>query len=171
MKKNIIIAASLLLLAGATAFAQENRKEDKKMSPEQKLEMKANRMAGKLLLSDEETAKFTPVFKEYIKSDRAIKAKYRPEDRKKANLSNSEIDASIRKEFKKSQEILDLRVEYYEKFSKVLSARQIREMYKIEQEDLHGAQYRHYMNKGPQHGFGKSPRNCPQNCPENKAEK
>ena len=70
-----------------------------------------------------------------------------------------------------NQEILDLRVEYYEKFSKVLSARQIREMYKIEQEDLHGAQYRHYMNKGPQHGFGKGPRNCPHNCPENKAEK
>lgn len=171
MKKNFIIAAALLLLAGATAFSQENRKEDKKLSPEQKLEMKANRMAGKLLLSDEETAKFTPVFKEYIKSDRAIKAKYRPEDRKKANLTNSEIDASIRKEFKKSQEILDLRVEYYEKFSKVLSARQIREMYKIEQEDLHGAQYRHYMNKGSQHGFGKGPRNCPQNHPENKAEK
>lgn len=53
-----------------------------------------------------------------------------------AKITGMSEDEAIRREFKKSQEILDLRVEYYEKFSKVLSARQICEMYKIEREDL-----------------------------------
>lgn len=152
MKKIFTLSAALLLLAGTMAFAQEQKApaaDHKQLTPEQRAEMKADRITEKLLLSDEAAAKFKPLYKTYTLETQAINKKYRPEIHKGTPKTDAEIDSDIRKGFQKSQEILNLRIAYYEKFIKILSPRQVREMYRIEKEQAEKAQFHKYMKNHP----------------------
>ena len=136
MKKNLILCLAAIAFSITAANAQ-NPGPKERLSPEKRAENQARNMAAKILLSDAQTAQFVPIYKEYSLKMLEAFAKNRPEREKIQNgertpKSDSEIDADIRKEFKLSQEILDIRVAYYEKFLKVLSPRQIKEMYKEE---------------------------------------
>lgn len=146
MKKNFLLSAALLLAAGAMAFAQPQNQvaERQQLTPEQRAENKASIISNRLLLSDDTAAKFIPLYKEYALNIQAINKKYRPEKKKAIEKTDSEIDADIRKGFKKSQEILDNRIAFYEKFIKVLTPRQVREMYKIEKEQAQRAEFRKF---------------------------
>lgn len=146
MKKNFLLSAALLLVAGAMAFAQPQNQvaEKQELTPEQRAENKARIISDRLLLSDETAVKFVPLYKEYSLNIQAINKKYRPERKRSSEKTDSEIDADIRKGFKKSQEILDNRIAFYEKFIKVLTPRQVREMYKIEKEQAQKAEFRKF---------------------------
>lgn len=137
--KKYIITTAVALLATAMLFAQPRGGADHKpsMTPEQRFEFKANDMASKLFLSDEVASDFKPMYKAYCKELMEINARYRPAVKKGGEgdfqpRTDKEIDQAIRAGFDKSQDILDLRKAYYEKFSKILTARQISEMYKLE---------------------------------------
>lgn len=137
MKKTIIIAALLLVSSAFAATAQTASSGAKsKPSPEEMTEKMASIMAEKLLLSDETSAKFIPLYKEFNLAFFEVNKKYKKDHELK---TDKEIDASIRADFSKSQEILDLRKAYYEKFLKVLSPRQIREMYRLEKNAVNKA--------------------------------
>ena len=147
MKKNFIISAIILLAAGITAFAQPQGQKNKKQmpSPEQRMEAIASHMAEKLLLSDDQSAQFIPVYKEYTAELQAINMQHKKHKMHDGSRrTDSQIDADIRDNFKKSQEILDLRVAYYDKFVKILNPRLVNEMYKIEKEQAQKAEFSRY---------------------------
>lgn len=141
----------MLLMAGAMAFAQTpgNNNQREKLTPEQKAEISARHMADELLLSDKDAADFIPVYAAYKMDVKAISAKYRIERKPSSEKTDAEIDAEIRSNFQKSQEILNNRIAYYEKFTKILSPRQIREMYKVEKEHSKQADFKKFMKNHP----------------------
>ena len=136
MKRILILCIAATVLSATAANAQKPEGKQR-VSPEMRAEKQARNMAAKILLSDEQTAQFVPIYKEYSLKMLEAYAKFRPEremvrNGEKTPKTDSEIDADIRKEFQLSQEILNIRTGYYEKFLKILSPRQIREMYKEE---------------------------------------
>lgn len=145
MKKLVMISAAMMLFASA-AFAQDKTDAPKaKLTPEEVAQRQAVRMAEKLMLSDAENEKFIPLYQAYKVDLNAINKKYRVERAKvepgqtPAPKSDKEVDQQIRAQFAKSQEILDQRVAYYEKFLKILTPKQIQQMYKAEKEQANDA--------------------------------
>lgn len=150
MKKKLFIVAAMLLCFAAAANAQEQPKQQR--SPEEMMQVKAENMASKLLLSDKDAEKFIPVYVNFLKSNKAINEKYRPNrpktaDGQRAKQTDKDIEAQLRTQLAKSQEILDLRKAYLDKYLAVISARQVRELYKIEKEQQH----QHMMKHGGHH--------------------
>lgn len=138
MKKLLVVVAlvaSALVLNAQTPQGGAAPKGKKEFDPEKMAQFAAQKMSEELLLTDEAAAKFIPVYKQYKADFAAIVEKYRPKKGEvRAQHTDADVDAEIRAGFVKSQEILDLRVNYYEKFCKVLSARQIKQMYRVEKE-------------------------------------
>ena len=65
MMKKMFLGAAFALMLVMPANAQRNQNAQK-MSPEEAIEMKTNRMAKRLMLDDATTAKFAPIYKEYL---------------------------------------------------------------------------------------------------------
>jgi len=152
MKKTLILAAMMLLCLSTAAVAQEQPKEPQR-NPEEMIQKRADAMASKLLLSDADAAKFVPVYVNFQKEFMAINEKYRQERPKDENgkavkQTDKQVEESLRAQFAKSQEILDLRKTYFEKYLKVISPRQIRELYKLEQEQMHHHHQNHNGKPG-----------------------
>lgn len=162
MKKILLLSAAMLMMASAAfaqnnnaAAGQQNEQQKVKLTPEQRAQHSAEVMAGKLLLSDADAAKFIPVYKAYKMAMKEVNVKFRPakraEELKGTPLTDKEIDAMIRNNFAKSKAILDLRQEYYEKFLKVLSVKQVKKIYDVEKEQADKAAQRRWAAK---QGFG-----------------
>lgn len=140
MKKIFTLATAVLFAAVSMAFAQprgygHNDGDGQRATPEERAERMARGMAEQLALSDDAAAKFIPVYKAFHMEQMAINKEYRPERKAEGeSYSDAEVDAMIRKDFEKSQKILDLRKAYYEKFLGVISPKQIRAMYQKEKE-------------------------------------
>lgn len=135
-----------MMLFASAVFAQDKTDAPKaKLTPEEVAQRQAVRMAEKLMLSDAENEKFIPLYQAYKVDLNAINKKYRVERAKvepgqtPAPKSDKEVDQQIRAQFAKSQEILDQRVAYYEKFLKILTPKQIQQMYKAEKEQANDA--------------------------------
>lgn len=144
MKKLLVV---LVVAFSALALNAQNPGEGApkgrpQFDPEKMAQFAAQKMAEELLLTDDAAADFIPVYKQYKKEFGEINAKYRPKKEEKPQArTDASIEAEIKANFDKSQEILDLRKAYYEKFSKVLSQRQIQQLYRIEKtigEKAHG---------------------------------
>jgi len=138
MKKNLLLSFAAMILSFIALNAQPapkaNADQGKKPDPEAIAKFQAEKMAATLLLGDDCTAKFIPLYTEYQKALRQVFKKYMPAkctgepDQKPAAITDKDIDAQIRAEFAKSQDILNVRTSYYEKFLGVLSPRQIKQM-------------------------------------------
>lgn len=150
MKKSILIIAALTLMA-AISYAQpkcREKCEKHEMNPEQMSEKFAQHIADELALDDAASARFIPVYKQFRMELMDINKAYAP-CKCKETLSDAEVDSMLRKDFEKSQKILDLRVAYYDKFLKVISPKQIRAMYKEEREFSQKAFHGHFKMKCP----------------------
>lgn len=135
----LTVALTLSLSAAAQTPARQKatkapRTEAKaKVSPEQRDEAQARRIAGQLALDDKTAAKFIPLYKAYradlrkLRTDRKARA-VAPD----SLLSDQAADAAIKADFDHQQQVLDLRRSYYKKYSDVLSAKQIRRVYQLE---------------------------------------
>lgn len=135
----LTVALTLSLSAAAQTPARQKapkapRTEAKvKVSPEQRDEAQARRIAGQLALDDKTAGKFIPLYKAY----RADLRKLRTDGKTRAIapdslLSDEAAAAAIKADFDRQQQVLDLRRNYYKKYSDVLSAKQIRRVYQLE---------------------------------------
>lgn len=121
-------------------FAQQQADRTKKkprFTPEQMMEMQTNRIVKALALDDATTAKFTPVYTQYLKDLRECRAeawKQMKQDKaeagkqpgaKKEMLTDAEVEQRIKDRFAHSRKMLDLQEKYYTEFRKVLSPKQI----------------------------------------------
>lgn len=94
------------------------------------------------MLDDATTAKFIPVYQNYLKELRECRmmnrAKLRAEGTgvkpdPKPLLTDAEVEQQIKGRFAQSRRILDVREKYYNEFRKILSPKQIMKIYQTEQ--------------------------------------
>lgn len=123
MKKIIIL---LFLLSGC-AFAIQAQAQTERMKA---IHMAAVRIADRIGVQDPARSEFIQLYQAFKKETAAILSV------KPAATGNAEddIEAKINADFEKSEKILSLRREYYQKFRTFLFPSQIQAMYDIEKE-------------------------------------
>ena len=115
---------------------ENTRTPRQNLTPEQRLEQRAQRMAKGLVLDSDTAQKFIPIYVQYSKDLREVATKFPPVVKgNDAIPSEDEIKQDIENSFKRSEETLRIRKDYYAKFSKVLTQAQIRKMYSMERMD------------------------------------
>lgn len=130
------------LMCLSTAFtlnanAQNKRNEFRiKMNPEKMDSLQTKRMVNELLLNDVTTAKFIPIYTNYLSEIRNLRIPANKDFNKRGKQINEKSDAEIQKmiedHFVKSQKTLDIRIKYYKEFKRFLSPKQIAKMYQLE---------------------------------------
>ena len=104
------------------------------ISMETVAEMQANKIIGELGLDDKTAAKFTDVYKKYMKEMNDLRKEYMPkvkagEVSMSSMPTDAEVDKMMRNRFKQSRETLDIREKYYDEFRKFLSPKQVQKIY------------------------------------------
>ena len=134
----VLIAAFVM---GTQVMNAQRHEYGKKMnhkrgeiSMETVAEMQANKIIGELGLDDKTAAKFTDVYKKYMKEMNDLRMEYMPkvkagEVSMSSMPTDAEVDKMMRNRFKQSRETLDIREKYYDEFRKFLSPKQVQKIY------------------------------------------
>ena len=152
----VLIAAFVMGTQVMNAQRQEQGKRPqghRRMTLEQMTEMQANKIIGELGLDDKTAAKFTDVYKKYMKELDDLRKKnipkkpdMKPEDGKAPAMpTDAEVDKMMRNRFKQSRETLDIREKYYDEFRKFLSPKQVQKVY--EQGQMNQGKFFKEMNR------------------------
>ena len=142
MKKvfSILLTAIMTVVFSTAVFAQENNGQQpskkQRMSREQMAEMQAKHIARQLALDDAASQKFIETFSAYQKEVWALRPQGKQHGKKKADMTDAEVEKSIKDQFDHSQKILSLRQEYYNKYSKFLTPKQIQRVYELEKQSM-----------------------------------
>lgn len=144
MKKYLflVIAAAMTIGYATTSDAQNTqmRKERKNLTEEQMIKIRTDKMAQTLMLDDETTAKFEPVYSQYLKERMDCKNMTHKHGMQKgaapAMKTDAEVEEMITSQFAQSHKMLDIREKYYAKLRKFLSPKQILKIYNTERTDL-----------------------------------
>ncbi len=119
------------LLCSTSLFAQDKpERTPKKLTPEERIERQAERMEKQLLLDDETSAKFLPLYKEYLKAMGECFA--RPADSKqvtKKEMTDEELDQRMQSRFECRKKCLEVQETYYDKFKEILTMRQVEKIF------------------------------------------
>ena len=142
MKKvfRILLTTVMMVAFSVAVSAQENsgQKPSKKqrMSREQMAEMQAKHISRQLALDDATSQKFIETFSAYQKEVWALRPQGREMRKNRAEMTDAEAEKAIKDQFDHSQKVLSLRQEYYNKYSKFLSAKQIQRVYELEKQSM-----------------------------------
>ena len=141
MKKYLfMIMAALMMLGGSiTVNAQnmQNGKERKHLTEEQVIQLRTDKMVQTLMLDDATSAKFIPLYSQYLKEKMACRGmKSKHMDKDIDTKTDAEVDQMIQDNFAQSRKILDIREKYYAKFHKILTPKQIMKIYQVEKNDV-----------------------------------
>ncbi len=133
--KLFFLAAAFVTVITANAQKNDNaRQMRERPSAEQMAEQRAKKMSETLLLDDKTSAKFIPLYKQYIAELQSV----RPERRKmvrdgndtKPELTEEQIAERIKESFANERKAIDIKEKYYKDFSKILNQKQIEKMYR-----------------------------------------
>ena len=169
MNKQIFLTLALsafLLTANAQnenrgpRHGQGMKSERRELTPEQRAERTASRIAGELMLDDAGSSKFKSIYKDYQLELGEVNKKYMPERSKKEEGVNTEkksrtdkeIEDGIKNRFAHQRALLDVEEKYYTKFRTVLNARQVEKVYRMSGKGRMG-----FSGKGRRGGFGHGP--------------
>ena len=169
MKKvfSILLTAVMMVAFSTAASAQENSEQKNKkqrMSREQMAEMQAKHIARQLALDDATSQKFIETFSAYQKEVWALRPQNKGQHKNRAEMTDVEAEKAIKDQFDHSQKVLSLRQEYYNKYSKFLSAKQIQRVYELERQAMNRLAKRNPMgqrgkgNAGPRDKHNAGPR-------------
>ena len=141
MKKvfNILLTAILMMAFSTAVSAQENdaqKSKKQRMSREQMAEMQAKHIARQLALDDATSQKFIETFSAYQKEVWSLRPQGKQHGKKKSEMTDAEVEKSIKDQFDHSQKILTLRQNYYKKYSKFLTPKQIQRVYELEKQSM-----------------------------------
>lgn len=131
--RKFILGVALAMMTMMPAAAQK-RGNVKNMTPEQAIEMQTSRMAKRLMLDDATTAKFAPIYKEYLTEMRACSASCAqkgtcPMDKDSVAVSDADIEKCIDQCFEMQQKKLDIKKSYYKKLKSVLNMKQMQAIF------------------------------------------
>jgi Spy/CpxP family protein refolding chaperone len=142
MKKvfSILLTAIMMMAFSTAVSAQENNGQQpskkQRMSREQMAEMQAKHIARQLALDDATSQKFIETFSAYQKEVWTLRPQGKQHGKKKSEMTDAEVEKSIKDQFDHSQKILTLRQEYYKKYSKFLTPKQIQRVYELEKQSM-----------------------------------
>ena len=142
MKKvfSILLTAIMMVAFSTAVSAQENNGQQpskkQRMSREQMAEMQAKHIARQLALDDATSQKFIETFSAYQKEVWTLRPQGKQHGKKKSEMTDAEVEKSIKDQFDHSQKILTLRQEYYKKYSKFLTPKQIQRVYELEKQSM-----------------------------------
>jgi hypothetical protein len=143
MKKYVFLVMTAVLLIGnqlsADAQNVQGTKVKQHLSIEQIQQKQCNQMVQNLMLDDNTAAKFTPLYLQYL-NDMMQCRKMNYKKRTSNGTANSvmtdaEVEKNIENRFAQSRKILEIRENYYNKFRKILSPKQIMRMYQTEKKN------------------------------------
>lgn len=169
MKTKFIYVMMAVLLMGSQAISAQNKehKAGNKQRPtaEQMMQRQTNQMAKALMLDDATTAKFTPVYENYLKELRDCRMMNRKERTKDKSAeakqaakpvpTDAEIEKQIKDRFAQSRKILDVREKYYNEFRKFLTPKQIMKIYQTEKNNANKFRKEFDRRKGQKPGEGR----------------
>lgn len=125
--KNVKVWFAILALTtvcSGNIWSQNRPKAPRKdISPEQRIEMRVERMQRHLMLDDKTAAQFAPLYKEYLQALEECTPQ-KPEI-KPVEMDDKQIEEQLNAQFDRQQKLLDTRKEYYKKFKKILTMRQV----------------------------------------------
>lgn len=132
--KKMLFTLAFAAISCTTLFAQNMPEPQKKQRKPVTIEKQVNRMANQLMLDDATAAKFAPLYKEYLESLQGCCAqncckKATACPKSNATLTDKEIEARIEKRFEMQQQRLDIQKKYYDKFKKILNAKQLEKVF------------------------------------------
>lgn len=144
MKKILSMAVAFLLVAGSILMAQPKQgPKPQKLCGEQLSQQVATRMAQRLELDAEKTAKFVPIYVEYRKDLKQVWEKYAkpfpPKDKpvaKPQRPSDKELEQMAANRFARSRATIDVEETYYKRFLTVLTQQQYEKMQQLERMHL-----------------------------------
>ena len=126
--KEFILGLCLICICTSNLFAQPGGRANAKIEAQ-----KVAYITNRLDLTTEESAEFWPIYNQLQKDRKAINRKYKRKQRIE-NMSDAELEKQMMDNFKKDQELLDLKKTYFENFKKVLSIRKIATLQVAERE-------------------------------------
>ena len=121
----------------AQADKPKGKREHKRPTLEQIIQMQSQRIVDELGLDDKTAAKFAEVYKKYMKEMDDLRKQYMPaksdfkEDKPSMpkSLTDAEVDKMMRDRFAQARKMLDVREKYYDEFRKFLSPKQVQKVY------------------------------------------
>jgi hypothetical protein len=136
----VLMVAVLMGTQVMNAQNETNKRTDKRMRPRMTMEQLADKQAAKIVtdlgLDDKTAAKFTEVYKKYMKELDDVRKEFPLYGVKgmkaKAQASiptDEEVDKMMRDRFKQSRKMLEVREKYYDEFRKFLSPKQVQKVY------------------------------------------
>ena len=174
MKFFYVILAVLLVGSPMTLSAQDkegNKEKKQRPTQEQMMQMQTNQMVKALMLDDATTAKFTPVYEQYLKELRECRMMNRKPKAEKTqqgtevagkkegqrpSMTDADIAKMLKDQFAQSRKMLDIREKYYNEFSKILSQKQIMKIY--QQEKSNANKFRKEFDRRKRQGPGQGQR-------------
>lgn len=142
MKKvfRILLATVMTVAFSAAVSAQEANPQQsskkQRLSREQMAEMQAKHISRQLALDDATSQKFIETFSAYQKDVWALRPQGKRMHQNRSEMSDAEVDKAIKDQFDHSQKVLTLRQEYYKKYSKFLTPKQIQRVYELEKQSM-----------------------------------
>ena len=142
----VMMVAFSVGVSAQEANAQKTNKKQR-MSREQMAEMQAKHIARQLALDDATSQKFIETFSAYQKEVWALRPQHKEMHKNRAEMTDAEAEKAIKDQFDHSQKVLSLRQEYYKKYNKFLSAKQIQRVYELEKQSMNRLSKRGNMNQ------------------------
>lgn len=137
MKKAIMIIAAMMIQTAAMADGRTHgcdMPEKKEASRETRFEEHTRFVVRMLALDEATAAKFSPVYKDYLKEKRALRCAGMAQKKdKKRTITEAEAAKIIKKRLQLSRKLLDVREKYYNKFGKIITSIQVKKIYDMEQ--------------------------------------
>ena len=140
MKKlvlRLIMVMCMMTISSTLVNAQATKPgvqktERQRMTREQLAQTQARHICNELALDEEKSTKFCNEYCNYMKELWAIGPKVGKKQR--TDMTDAQAEAQTKKDFERSQKILDLRQKYYKRYSTFLTQRQIQRVYEIEKQ-------------------------------------
>ncbi|MFK8007802.1 MAG: hypothetical protein AB8H03_15595 [Saprospiraceae bacterium] len=126
--KEFILGLCFVCVCSVSLFAQPGGRANAKIEAQ-----KVAYITNRLDLTTEESAEFWPIYNQFQKDRKVINREYKSKQRIE-NMSDVELESQMISNFKKDQELLDLKKTYFEKLKKVLSIRKIATLQVAERE-------------------------------------
>ena len=140
---------------------KERKHSRKRLTMEQIADMQANKIIGDLGLDDKTAAKFTDVYKKYMKELDDVRKEFFRDFKKPGGMekgkdgakvqkriqppTDAEVDKMMRYRFKQSRKMIDIREKYYDEFRKFLSPKQVQKVY--DQGQMNPSKFHKEMNR------------------------
>lgn len=131
----IALMAIMMVTFSIAAQAKDNDGKKQRMTREQMAEAQAKHIANEIALDDATTQKFVEAFTAQQKEVWTLFPKNK-DKKKKTDMTDAEAEKCIKDHFDQTQKILDIRKEYYQKYSKFLTQKQIMRVYEMEKKSM-----------------------------------